>query len=74
MSGRDNHLAYGHYNPASDRARGGGGGGEGGGGGGNSDRGFVGDTFNMLKDTYKSNGQYGGGGRGGGQARKQSLP
>lgn len=46
MSQHDDHLAYGHYNPQQDMARGG--------GGGTSTRGLVGDTFKKLKDSYKS--------------------
>lgn len=45
MSQREDHLAYGHYNP-QDTARSGGSGG--------SARGLVGDTFKKLRDTYKT--------------------
>ncbi|RMZ36887.1 hypothetical protein AFCA_008092 [Aspergillus flavus] len=44
MSNRDDHLAYGQYY-GQDGTRG---------GQGESTRGFVGDTFKMLKETYKS--------------------
>ena len=44
MANRDDHLAYGHYYN-EDGTRG---------GQGESARGFVGDTFKKLKETYKS--------------------
>lgn len=47
MSQREDDLAYGHYYEDSRKA----GGGE---GGGDLSRGFIGDTFKMLKQTYKS--------------------
>lgn len=42
---QDDHLAYGRYYPDSDR---------GASGAGDGARGLVGDTFNKLRDTYKS--------------------
>lgn len=44
MSRRDDDLAYGHYNAHSDQSR----------GVGDGDKGIVGDTLRILKDTYKS--------------------
>lgn len=44
MSYREDDLAYGHYNAGNSRGY----------GEGDRDRGFLGDTFKLLKETYKS--------------------